>query len=80
MSARLVFFFRVSVHTVLCHLIRSFLKPTASAQAHLRRPRMGLQTFAMRQGGRNPAQGLGAGFTDLDQAAALLEVVDTERL
>ncbi len=50
-----------------------------SAQPHLRRTCVGLQAFAMRQRGGDPAQGLGTGFADFDQAAALLEIVDAQR-
>ncbi len=79
------FFFHVRVQPTLASRgrvgvvadFRAF--DTVSAQAHLRRPRMRLQAFAMRQGGGNPAQGLGTGFADFDQAAALLKVINPQR-
>jgi hypothetical protein len=40
-------------------------------RAFLRRPRMGLQAFAIGQLGGDRAQHLGTGFAHLDQAAAL---------
>lgn len=48
------------------------------AQPHLCCPCMGLQTLAISQFGRNGAQRLGACLADLDEAAALLEIVHTQ--
>ena len=48
-------------------------------QPHLRRPRMGLQPFAVRQHRGDLAEHLGALFADFDDAAALLKVVHAQR-
>ena len=48
------------------------------AKPHLGRPRMGLQTFAMGQLSSDGPQDLRARRTHLDQAAALLEVVNPQ--
>ena len=49
------------------------------AKPHLGRPRMGLQTFAVGQLGSDGPEHLRARRTHLDQAAALLEVVNPQR-